>query len=62
MLQFGLKNAGIVTQGCVRQMRENDLSPYSRDHSINYADDFTGFCDLVDSDGKQKTDWRGLAA
>ena len=62
VLQFGLKNAGIVTQGCVRKMREDNLSPYARDHSINYADDFTGFCDMIDNDGAQKIDWRGLAA
>ena len=41
-------------------MRARDLSPYTQDHSINYMDDFTGFCDVLDENGNEKTDWKGL--
>ena len=39
-LQFGLMNAGIVTQGDLRVMRQHKLSKYAKDHSVNIADDF----------------------
>ena len=59
-MQFGLINAGIIAQGGVREMRERDLSNYTKDHSMNYADDFTGYCSFVDDGKKQAPDWEGL--
>ena len=59
-MQFGLTNAGIIAQGGVREMRERDLSNYTKDHSMNYADDFTGYCSFVDDGKKQVPDWKDL--
>ena len=59
-MQFGLTNAGIIAQGGVRKMRERDLSNYTKDHSMNYADDFTGYCGFVDDGKTQVPDWKGL--
>mgnify|MGYP006864120635 CR=1 FL=1 len=54
-------NAGIITQGRLRVMRHQCLSPYTRDHSENIADDFTGYTDHSFVDGKPVIDWKGLA-
>ena len=59
-MQFGLMNAGIIAQGGVRKMRQRDLSPYTKDHSMNYADDFTGYCASIDNGSSQEPDWEGL--
>jgi hypothetical protein len=59
--QFGLMNMGIVAQGSVRMNRAKHLSPYTKDHSINAADDFTGFADHSTVDGITVVDWEGLA-
>ena len=59
--QFGLMNMGIVDQGSVRMNRAKHLSPYTKDHSINAADDFTGFADHSTVDGITVIDWEGLA-
>ena len=42
-------------------MRHQCLSPYTRDHSENIADDFTGYTDHSFVDGKPVIDWKGLA-
>ena len=60
-MPFGLKNAGVIAQGAVREMREEDLSPTAKDHSINIADDFGGFCEEIASDGTLAPDWDTLA-
>ena len=60
-LQFGLMNAGIVTQGRLRVMRQQKLSVYTREHSENIADDFTGWTDHRFDKGKPIVDWDGLA-
>ena len=60
-LQFGLMNAGIVTQGRLRGMRQQKLSIYTREHSENIADDFTGWTDHRFDKGKPIVDWDGLA-
>ena len=60
-LQFGLKNAGVIAQGAVRVGREVHLGEYTKDHSINVADDFNGFCDTEIIEGKSYDDWNGLA-
>ena len=59
--QFGLINMGIVAQGSVRMNRAKHLTPYTKDHSINAADDFTGFADHSTVDGITVIDWEGLA-
>ena len=41
--------------------REKHLTPYTKDHSINAADDFTGFADCGIVDGIAIIDWEGLA-
>jgi hypothetical protein len=52
---------GIIAQGDVRVAREMHLSAYTKDHSINVADDFNGFCDSETIDGNIYDDWEGLA-
>jgi hypothetical protein len=59
--QFGLMNAGIVTQGDLRVMMERDLSKHTKDHVNNVADDFLGFADHEVVDGECIIDWDGLA-
>ena len=61
VMQFGWLNSGVIAQGAVRVMMAKDLSSYSQDHSLNYMDDFTGYCDFINSkDGQTVTDWEGL--
>ena len=61
-LQFGERNAGVVTQGAVTIMLESDIDPKHRAHIINGADDFTGFADhVMRVDGTVEIDWWGLA-
>ena len=54
--QFGETNIGIVVQGALRVWREEDLDKYTRYHSVNIADDFTGWCDGTED----SPDWNGL--
>ena len=61
-LQFGETNAGVVTQGAVTIMLDQDIDPVHRNHIINGADDFTGFADHVTKDdGEIEIDYWGLA-
>lgn len=53
--QFG-ENVGIVVQGVLRVWREEDLDKYSKDRSVNIANDFTGWCDGTNDN----PDWEGL--
>mgnify|MGYP000868561862 FL=1 len=57
-LQFGLRNAGIYTQGTVRRVLEDELPQYAKDHMVNIADDFTGFVETAK--GSEEPDWDGL--
>ena len=61
-LQFGWMNAGIVTQGAIRKMMEDDLSTHAKEHSLQAADDFSGFSDDVEIDGEMQPDWDALAS
>ena len=56
VLQYGWLNAGIVCQGDVRMMMENDLSQHAKDHSLQAADDFSGFSDGYEIDGEMLPD------
>ena len=60
-LQYGWLNAGAVCQGDVRVMMENDLSQHAKDHSLQAADDFSGFSEDFEIDGVSKPDWNKLA-
>ena len=61
-LQFGETNAGAVTQGAVNVMLERDIDSVHRKQIVNGADDFTGFCDLINNEaGEPVVDWWGLA-
>ena len=51
----------MIAQGAVRVGREVHLGGYTKDHSINVADDFNGFCDTEIVEGKSYDNWNGLA-
>lgn len=42
-MQFGWLNAGIITRGDIRRMMDQDLSAHAKAHSMQTADDFSGF-------------------
>ena len=60
-MQYGWLNAGIITQGAIRVMMENDLSQHAKDHSLQAADDFSGFSEDLTIDGEKEPDWNKLA-
>ena len=59
--QFDLMNMEIVAHGSVRMNRAKHLTPYTKNHSINAADDSTGFADHSTVDVITDIDWEGLA-
>ena len=60
-LQFGWLNAGIICQGDVNVMREKELSQHAIEHSLQAADDFSGFSEDYDIDGQKVPNWDKLA-
>ena len=61
-MQWGLMNAGIIAQGAVTRFREEDLSMKTKETSLNYADDLSGFAPhSVTTDGSVCIDWNTLA-
>ena len=60
-MQYGWLNAGIITQGDIRIMMENDLTQHAKDHSLQAADDFSGFSEDETIDGERVPDWDKLA-
>lgn len=60
-MQYGWLNAGIIAQGAVRVMIENDLTVHAKEHSLQAADDFSGFSEDSDIDGTMQPDWDKLA-
>ena len=60
-MQFGWLNAGIYCQGDINVMRENELSKHALEHSLQAADDFSGFSEDYEVDGEMVPDWDKLA-
>jgi len=60
-LQFGWLNAGIYCQGDINVMRENELSKHALDHSLQAANDFSGFSEDYEVEGEMVPDWDKLA-
>ena len=60
-LQFCWLNAGIICQGDINVMRENELSRHALDHSLQAADDFAGYSEDHDVDGTLQPDWEKMA-
>jgi hypothetical protein len=54
-------NAGIICQGDINVMRENELSRHALEHSLQAADDFAGYSEDYEVDGERVPDWEKMA-